>query len=194
MKDDATKIFTGILIHSEIQRKNAEKSREQDDENDRLNEKNKRLEDEKNKSKKQNQALQNESDDLEHEVDILQAQNRALYNKAVELQEEVDDYKRLLCKPMAEIADKNANFKDTYEKQMQLMAEWMVSQKAFKELAIQFGVEKGLSPDEVIEQGTEKRLDVLENKNDESHNTNIQGSSVVTPERAEKMKEKIKNK
>ena len=73
---------------------------------------------------------------------------------------------------MAEIAAENRKFKETYEKQMELLADWMVSQKAFKELAIQFGIEKGLTADEVHQMGLNKKLDVLENKNDPSHKTN----------------------
>ena len=81
-------------------------------------------------------------------------------------------YKELLAKPMAEIAQANRSFKETYEVQMELLADWMVSQKAFKELAIQFGIEKGLTLDEVHQMGLNKELDVLENKNDPSHKTN----------------------
>ena len=69
------------------------------------------------------------------------------------LQHDNEYYSRLLAKPMAEIAAENHKFKETYEKQMELLADWMVSQKAFKELAIQFGIEKGLTPNEVIQMG-----------------------------------------
>ena len=59
---------------------------------------------------------------------------------------------------------------------MELLAGWMVSQKAFKELAIQFGIEKGLTSDEVVEMGKNKKMDVLENKHEEQHNTNVSDS------------------
>ena len=113
--------------------------------------------------------------------------NDNLHKKSdVELLKEIEDlknhnqilahdneyYSRLLAKPMAEIAAENHKFKETYEKQMELLADWMVSQKAFKELAIQFGIEKGLTPDEVHKMGLDKELDVLENKNDPLHKTN----------------------
>ena len=88
------------------------------------------------------------------------------------LEDDNEYYSRLLAKPMAEIAAENHKFKETYEKQMELLADWMVSQKAFKELAIQFGIEKGLTPDEVHKMGLDKELDVLENKNDPLHKTN----------------------
>ena len=83
-----------------------------------------------------------------------------------------EEYEQLLCKPMLEIAHQNGDFKQTYEKQMEIMADWMVSQKAFKELAIEFGFDDGLQPEEVIQMGKEKKIDVINNNNDPSHKTN----------------------
>ena len=104
------------------------------------------------------QQVSRELQNLREQVSILSEDNKY--------------YSKLLAKPMVEIAQENKNFKETYEKQMELLADWMVSQKAFKELAIQFGIEKGLTPDEVIDMGLNKKLDVLDNKNDQSHKTN----------------------
>ena len=102
---------------------------------------------------------------LIQEIKNLQERNQILEN-------DNEYYSRLLAKPMAEIAAENHQFKETYEQQMELLAGWMVSQKAFKELAIQFGIEKGLTPDEIHKMGLDKELDVLENKNDPLHKTN----------------------
>jgi chromosome condensin MukBEF ATPase and DNA-binding subunit MukB len=165
MKDDATSIVTGILIQSETQRRNDEIRREQQFENNRLAEEKNTLKDQNNIAKKKNNALTAENDDLLDDLQTLQIQNKALYNKAKELQ-------------------------TAYEEKMQIMAEWMVSQKAFKELAIQFGFEKGLSTDEVIELGNEKKLDVLDNKHDPEHGTNANGVSTIE-NRVEILKEKI---
>jgi hypothetical protein len=60
----------------------------------------------------------------------------------------------------------------TYKNERELMADWMVSQKAFKELAIRFGFEKKLTTEEVIQQAEEIKIEVLDNKNEESHKTN----------------------
>ncbi len=94
---------------------------------------------------------------------------------------------------MAEIAQANRSFKQAYEDQMELLAGWMVSQKAFKELAIQFGIEKGLTPDEIRDMGIKKEFDVLLNNNNPSHKTN---SSDLTTMQEEvdrlKLKAKIK--
>ena len=128
---------------------------------------------------------------LKNELDQAVEINKELFQTTIKYKEEAEYYKKLLAKPMDEIAKANRSFKETYEAQMELLADWMVSQKAFKELAIQFGIEKGLTPDEVIEMGKNKEIDVLENKHDVSHNTNV-GDSVYIGPRVEKLKNKLK--
>ena len=109
---------------------------------------------------------------LKNELDQAVEINKELFQAGMKYKEEAEYYQKLLTKPMAEIAQANRSFKEAYEAQMELLADWMVSQKAFKELAIQFGIEKGLTSDEVHQMGLSKELDVLENKNDPSHKTN----------------------
>ena len=119
--------------------------------------------------------LINESIHQKNDIDLLNEIEELREHDAI-LQHDNEYYSRLLAKPMAEIAAENHKFKETYEKQMELLADWMVSQKAFKELAIQFGIEKGLTSDEVVEMGKNKKMDVLENKHEEQHNTNVSDS------------------
>lgn len=116
----------------------------------------------------ENHKLEMENADLR--IRIARESENA--RKLQEYKEEVEYYEQLLCKPMLEIARQNGQFKKTYEEQMTIMADWMVSQKAFKELAIEFGWDKGLEPANVIEMGVNKKIDVLEQKNDDSHKTN----------------------
>lgn len=104
-------------------------------------------------------------------------------------EEEAQKYELLLAQPMHVIAQQNENFKETYEEQQTILADWMVSQKAFKELAIQFGAEKGLQPSEVIEMGLDKEIDVLQDKNDPSHKTNF-GDSTHPESRREALLDK----
>ena len=47
-----------------------------------------------------------------------------------------NELEALLAKPMAEIAAKNGRFRETYDKQQEMLADWIVSQRAFKELAM----------------------------------------------------------
>ena len=128
---------------------------------------------------------------LKNELDQAVEINKELFQAVMKYKEEAEYYQKLLTKPMAEIAQANRSFKETYEAQMDLLAEWMVSQKAFKELAIQFGIEKGLTSDEVIKMGLDKKIDVLENRHDVSHNTNV-GDSVYIGPRVERLKNKLK--
>lgn len=103
-----------------------------------------------------------------------------------------NEYENLLSQPMHAIAEQNESFKETYEEQQTLLATWMVSQKAFKELAIQFGLEKGMEPQEVIEMGKDKEIDVLNDKHDPSHNTNTSGGNTISP-RKDKLIAKYKS-
>jgi hypothetical protein len=89
--------------------------------------------------------------------------------------------------------EENLKLKSEQESQMVLLADWMVSQKAFKELAIQYGLNQGLSIEEVLTQGKKKELDVLDSKHDAAHNTNANNSSVIKP-RISHLKEKIVGK
>lgn len=98
-------------------------------------------------------------------------------------EEESQKYESLLAQPMGIIAEKNADFKKTYEEQQTILADWMVSQKAFKELAIEFGFDKGYTPEQVKAMGLDKEVDVLEDKNDPSHGTNVGDSTIIGPRR-----------
>lgn len=190
MKDDVGGLVTGILIHGEIQRQNDEARKKQQRENDELNRKNNQL---ATDIKKQQAQFQSENDDLEYEnLDLIQKNNR-LFKKAQELQNEVDRLNILLRQPLAEIAKQHVGFSQNYEKLMETLADWMVSQKAFKELAIQFGLKQGISAEEVIQQGRAKEIDVLENKHNQNHNTNVFDSTIIGP-RVEKLKEKLLSK
>lgn len=109
---------------------------------------------------------------LSREVDFAESQLRNTKKELERIKEERDEFENLLCRPMHEIAKYNSDFRKTYNIQQKMIANWMVSQKAFKELAIQFGLEKGMTPDEVIEKEKAVRADVLNNKNPENHGTN----------------------
>ncbi len=128
---------------------------------------------------------------LKNELDQAVEINKELFQAVMKYKEEAEYYQKLLTKPMAEIAKANRSFKETYEAQMELLADWMVSQKAFKELAIQFGVEKGLTPDEIRDMGIKKESDVLLNNNNPSHKTN---SSDLTTMQEEVNRLKLKAK
>lgn len=170
---NTTGLVAGILIHGENERqaslaravKDIENRNEVNNLNDKLTEANDTIE-----------TLQAEKE-MEEDVSL----NIAHHNRV--LKQEVEYYKQLLSQPMQVIAQHNGDFKKTYEEQQTLLADWMVSQKAFKELAIQFGAEKGLDPNEVIDMGLDKKVDVLEDKHEPSHNTIAGDSTIIGPRR-----------
>lgn len=100
-------------------------------------------------------------------------------------------WKRLLSKPFEEIAKHDFDFRQAYEAQQEFLANWMVSQKAFKELAIQFGKEKGLTVEEVKKMGMDMRKGVLNNEFDPKHYTRVEESDILTPKIVEKLKAKL---
>lgn len=163
-------LVAGILIHGENERqaslaraiKDIENKNKFNNLNDKLN--------------VANETVENLQAEKEMEEDV--SLNIAHHNRI--LKQEVEYYKQLLSQPMQVIAQHNGDFKKTYEEQQTLLADWMVSQKAFKELAIQFGSEQGLSPTEVIEMGLDKEIDVLENRNDSKNKTNFSDSAHTT--------------
>ncbi|EKS9800426.1 MAG: hypothetical protein QM625_24035 [Ralstonia sp.] len=64
-----------------------------------------------------------------------------------------NELEALLSKPMAEIAAKNGRFRETYEKQQELLSNWVLSQRAFKELAMKYGALAGKTPEEIQAEG-----------------------------------------
>ena len=80
---------------------------------------------------------------------------------AIKYVKEAAYYKQLLSKPMEEIAAQNGDFKATFEKQQEIIADWIVSQKAFRELAIDLGEEFGVSKETMREKYSEKIKAVL---------------------------------
>lgn len=85
---------------------------------------------------------------------------RALQKKA-ELESE--KYKQLLSRPMKEIAEVSGDFKKTYEMQQQLLAEWIMGQKAYRETAMQLGVALDMTPEQVQKVAAPNYTAVLEN-------------------------------
>jgi sulfur carrier protein ThiS len=106
-----------------------------------------------------NQLIESNKKIVEGNKKIVEGSNKivALSNQIIDLALETEQltlelckYKALLSKPFAEIASACPEFKPEYEKQHQLLATWMVSQKAFKEVAYGFGALLGKTKEEVI--------------------------------------------
>ena len=103
------------------------------------------------------EEMQREAQGADYEIIRLEEEN-AILKKNQEY------YKTLLSKPLHKIAEMNNDFKKTYDVQRDLLASWMVSQKAFKELAKDLGEKLGMSEEALRESFREKKKLVLNNE------------------------------
>ena len=127
---------------------------------------------------------------------ISDSQVKRLKNELAEQQEktkkaeqETEYYKNLLSQPMYVIAANNNDFKKTYEIQQELLADWMVSQRAFKELAIGLGLSIGRTKEDVIAEGMANEVQVLNNQT--KHGNNAEDNTFIN-KYSERLKEKLK--
>lgn len=104
-------------------------------------------------------------------ADVLSLRVARLEAELRESKKEVQVHRALLSRPMKEIADASGDFKKTYEIQQQMLAEWIMGQKAYKETAMQLGIEVGKSADEIQRLTTQNANAVLENRTDHSNNS-----------------------
>jgi hypothetical protein len=70
------------------------------------------------------------------------------------------------------------------------LAQWMLSQKAFKEAAIQIGLANGMRMEDIICMAKNLKLDVLNNKNNRFHGTNS-NDSIFLSSLTEELKKNI---
>lgn len=78
-----------------------------------------------------------------------------------DLRAENERYKALLSKPMHEIAERHGGFKQAYHAQQKLLSNWIVSQKAFKEVAMKYGMGAGKTPEEIQAEGMAAKETIL---------------------------------
>lgn len=94
-----------------------------------------------------------------------------LIDEKAELEIQNEFYRKLLSRPMKEIADASGDFKKTYDLQQQMLAEWILAQRAYRETAMQLGLQVGKSPEEVQKIATQNANAVLENRTEHANNS-----------------------
>lgn len=136
----------------------------------------------------------------QQQISLLSSEANRLRQENAALRKDLErlvgaDYKSKLSNPFIENSEQSRpiDYKAVCEKLREERADWMVSQKAFKELAIQFGSEKGMSVEAVVKMGVEKKLGVLDNRNNPAHNTNIDDAQ-IEKQYGEKFKKETINK
>lgn len=104
-------------------------------------------------------------------------ENDELTEKNKKLEAENLFYKNLLTKPMNEIAALNGDFKETYQEQQTSLGEWIVSQRAFKEIAVKLGLQLDKNKEQVIKEGNEAEIKVLNNETEYGNNFKTEQNS-----------------
>jgi len=105
----------------------------------------------------------------------------------------------LLGEPFLHIASQHQGFKNRLINEHVVFVDWIVSQKAFKELAIEFGEHLGISKDETIKKAHSNEEGVLNNTFIAEHKTRISDigleevtGSEIANETITNLKKKIK--
>lgn len=132
-----------------------------------------------------NIALQNRINEYIRTVGTLQQSNLWLQKENARLQQELAQLKgrpvdRAERREPGPDAGGSVDLRQAFEDQQLLLAEWMVSQKAFKELAIELGREKGWTVSEVIGRGNDKKPGVLNDGHEQAHGTNGSGIPLIS--------------
>ena len=114
--------------------------------------------------------------------------------KALEHGSEVNARRRqvaeeMLTLPLNEIANKNMIFREKYKQLQIFIADWMVSEKAFRELAIDLGIKSGLTKDEVVNAAVKNKEKILNNESVHGNNAKDHSLSAFY---TETLKERLK--
>lgn len=112
--------------------------------------------------------------------------------RSEEVEREKEYYASLLSKPMLEIAEKSRDFKRTYEKQQAILAQFIIENKAMRELAQSYGVKLGKT-DEDFDQELDEAREVVESGNSQFDN-NVEPERLKEVARLDEIKKEEKEK
>lgn len=91
-------------------------------------------------------------------------ENAALMIELNKYKQQADEFRSLLSRPMKEIADMSGDFKKAYELQQQMIAEWILAQRAYKETATSLGLLVGKTPEDIKELASQNANAILEDR------------------------------
>jgi hypothetical protein len=111
----------------------------------------------------------NRASDAEHSARFNQFKIDRLEAEAQKLKDENKMYRELLSRPMREIAEVSGDFRKTYFAQQQNIAEWIMSQRAYRETAVQLGIALDMTPEQVQKVAAPNYTAVLENRTQHGH-------------------------
>ncbi|MHA6897997.1 hypothetical protein [Ralstonia pseudosolanacearum] len=119
----------------------------------------------------QNHDLKEKVKNAEDINNILRLRAEKAEAAAKAAQQEVQAFKQLLARPLQEIAEANGDFKKTYELQQELLAEWILAQRAYKETATALGMQVGKTAEEVQQMASQNANAVLENRTEHGNDS-----------------------
>ena len=93
-------------------------------------------------------------------------ENAALTLELAKYKQQANEFRSLLSRPMKEIADMSGDFKKAYEVQQQMIAEWILAQRAYKETATALGLEAGKTADEIKQMASQSANAILEDRSE----------------------------
>ena len=130
----------------------------------------------------------------EIELERLQKQIQKISNDLQEKENEIENYEILLSKPMLEIAENNVQFKETYLQEQSLLAKWIISQHAFKELAMKYGKELGKTTEDILQETEIAKEKVTSGKSEINNNVDQNVINNLDYESGKKLREEEKKK
>jgi hypothetical protein len=127
---------------------------------------------------KHTEILRDKIAQLQYELSQAVIAKSKLIDEKAELERKNAAFKQLLSRPMREIAELSGEFKATYEVQQQMLAEWILAQRAYKETATTLGIQLGKTAEEVQQLATQNANAVLENRT--QHGNDSTSSPLLT--------------
>lgn len=145
-----------------------------------------------------NTQLQNRINEYIRTVGTLEQSRNWLQNENNRLQQELAKSKGQSLPPrsnsITQPSDEQQRIESLQKQINELqftLADWMLSQKAFKELAIQLGQEADLTFQQVIDKAQPIKMRVLDNAHEAEHGTNANGIPLLE-KLSDRLREKLK--
>ncbi|RSZ56417.1 hypothetical protein HF313_28720 [Massilia atriviolacea] len=95
---------------------------------------------------------------------------------------------------MVEISEKNGNFKETYLQEQSVLAQWIVSQRAFKELAMKYGKALGKTIEDVLQESEISKEIVTSGRSELNNNVDSNVINNLDYEAGKKLREEENGK
>lgn len=105
------------------------------------------------------------SDKFDAEVSVEKKRAEAEKSRADSMEHSANFYRQLLSRPMADIAKYDFNFAKAYAIQEQTLSDWVLSQKAFKDLSYDLGLGMGYEEEDVDDLYIQRTKDIANGTN-----------------------------